>query len=70
MIYSDILGVISICLSEKDLEIITLNKSSVGNLMPKLRKLLALDSKSVNSKFISFIGKIEFITTKLSCCFD
>ena len=44
--------------------------SSVGNSIPKLRKLFALDSKSVNSKFISFIGKIEFITTKLSCCFD
>ena len=48
--------------SEKDLEIITLNKSSVGNSMPKLRKLFVLDSKSINSKLISVIGKIEFIT--------
>ena len=53
----------SICLSEKDLDIITLNKSSVGNSIPKFTKLLALDFKSSNLKSISLIGKIELTTT-------
>ena len=62
IIYSDILGDISICLSEKYLVTITLNKSSVGNSIPKLTKLSALDLKSFNSYLKSFIGILEFTT--------
>ena len=61
IIYSDILGVISICFSENDLDIITLNKSSVGNSIPKLTKLLALNNilqlilRSFNQNLIQLI---------------
>ena len=50
IIYSDIFGLRSICLSEKDLEIITFSKSSVGSSIPISRKLLTLDFKSLNIK--------------------
>ena len=50
MINSDILGLIFICFSEKDFEIITFNKSSVGNSIPINTKLFVLDFKSSNLK--------------------
>ena len=43
--------------NKKDLDIITCNKSSVGNSMPKLTKLSVLDFKSLNSSFIFLIGE-------------
>ena len=51
--YSENLGLISIYLSEKYFDIITHNNSSVGRLIPKLTKLLALEDKSFNEKFIN-----------------
>ena len=45
---------------EKDLEITTLSKSSVGNSIPKFIKLSVLDLKSFKSNFIFPKGKIEF----------
>ena len=68
--YSEVLGFISICLSENDLVIITLNSSSVGSSMPKDIKLSILDCKSLNSNLKSFKGKLELITTNISNCFD
>ena len=69
MIYSEIFGEILICLSEKYFVIITLNKSSVGKSIPKLTKLSILDFKSFKLYLKLFIGRLEFITTKISNCF-
>ena len=70
IIYSEVLGLISICLSENDLVIITLNSSSVGSSIPKVIKLSILDCKSLNLNSKSFKGKLELMTTNISNCFD
>ena len=46
--YSNICTLTLICLSEKDLVIITLNKLSVGKFIPKVIKLFSLDFRSFN----------------------
>ena len=50
------LGLIDICLSEKDFDIITCNKSSVGKSIPINIKLFILDFKSLSLKLAFFIG--------------
>ena len=67
---SDILGFMLICLSESVFEIITFNKSSVGNSMPIYKKLFILDLRSSNSKFVLRKDVIELIKTKFSSCLD
>ena len=49
---SDILGLMLICLSDNVLDIITFNKSSVGNSIPINTKLSSLDFKSLNQNQI------------------
>ena len=58
---SDILGLTLICLSEKVFEIITFNKSSVGNSIPINKKLFILDLRSFNLNLKFLIEFIEFI---------
>ena len=65
-----IFGSIFICLSEKDFEIITLSKSSVGRSMPMNKKLSVLDFKSFNWNEFFFIEWTLLITIKFSICLD
>ena len=60
---SDNLGLILICLSDNVFDIITFNKSSVGNSIPIYRKLFILDLRSSNLKFMFLIEGVEFIST-------
>ena len=50
-----------ICLSDNVFEIITFNKSSVGNSMPMNKKLLILDLNLPRENFKFLIEKIELI---------
>ena len=58
--YSNTFTLTLICLSEKDLVNMTLNKSSVGKVIPKLVKLSSLDFRSISLILAFFIGFIEF----------
>ena len=64
------LGLTSICFSEKNFEIITFNKSSVGNSIPIKVKLLILDCKSLSEKFLFLIEFKLLITMKFSNCLE
>ena len=54
IINSEIFGLTLICLSDNVFEIMTFNRSSVGNSIPINKKLLILDfkSSSLNSNFL------------------
>ena len=60
IIKSEIFGLMLICLSDNVFEIMTFNRSSVGNSIPINKKLLILDFKSFKNP-IFLIGDLELI---------
>ena len=69
-IEAEIDDIVSSMKSEKDLEIMTCNKSSGGRSIPISIKLLILDSRSLSMKVNLLIGLKLFIKIKLSNCFE